>query len=222
MVTHVGYSVAGRLRGRVAPCVIYTVHVETRSASFLVEPQNQGQWFDLKTTGTVSHRFEPQNRWRRFVSGLASKPLVRFLAGLPSKPVATVSVGLASKPVATVFSGLASKPVATVFSSLVSKLVTTVSPGLSSKPAVGFLVEPQNQGGEGFPGLSLKIDSFGLVIWASKSPRQFLGLCLKTKQDSVCRLHHKIDRGRSAWDTRRDLATCFTWKQVWLGFPSLA
>jgi hypothetical protein len=186
MVTHVGYSVAGRLRGRVAPCVIYTVHVETRSASFLVEPQNQGQWFDLKTTGTVSHRFEPQNRWRRFVSGLASKP------------------------------------VATVFSSLISKLVTTVSPGLSSKPAVGFLVEPQNQGGEGFPGLSLKIDSFGLVIWASKSPRQFLGLCLKTKQDSVCRLHHKIDRGRSAWDTRRDLATCFTWKQVWLGFPSLA
>jgi hypothetical protein len=26
----------------------------------------------------VSHRFVPQNRWRRFVSGLASKPLGQF------------------------------------------------------------------------------------------------------------------------------------------------
>jgi hypothetical protein len=32
-----------------------------------------------------------------------------------------------------------------------------------------FLVEPQNQGGGGFPGLVLKTGSFGLVIWASKS-----------------------------------------------------
>jgi hypothetical protein len=71
---------------------------------------------------------------------------------------------LASKPVATVSSGLASKPAATVFSSLVSKLVATVSLGLASKPAVGFLVEPQNQGGGGFPGLRLKIGNSGLVI----------------------------------------------------------
>jgi hypothetical protein len=71
---------------------------------------------------------------------------------------------LASKPVVTVFAGLASKPVATVFSSLASKLVATVSPSLASKPAVGFLVEPQNQGGGGFPGLGLKTDSSGLVI----------------------------------------------------------
>jgi hypothetical protein len=92
--------------------------VETRSAGFLVEPQNQG---------------------RRFVSGLASKP-------------------------ATVFTSLASKPVATVSSSLTSKLVATVSPGLASKPATGCLFEPQNQGGGGFPGLGLKIDSSGLVI----------------------------------------------------------
>jgi hypothetical protein len=34
--------------------------------------------------------------------------------------------------------------VATVFASLIAKLVVTVSPGLASKPAVGFLVEPQN------------------------------------------------------------------------------
>jgi hypothetical protein len=40
------------------------VHEETRSASFLVEPQNQG---------------------RRFVSGLASKSLRRFLISLGLK-----------------------------------------------------------------------------------------------------------------------------------------
>jgi hypothetical protein len=38
-------------------CAVCTVHVETRSVGFLVEPQNQGL---------------------RFVSGLASKPLERF------------------------------------------------------------------------------------------------------------------------------------------------
>jgi hypothetical protein len=64
MVAQVGYSVVGRSRGRVAPCVVYTVHVETTSAGFLVEPQNQG---------------------RRFVSGLASKPLGWFLIGLGLK-----------------------------------------------------------------------------------------------------------------------------------------
>jgi hypothetical protein len=36
------------------------------------------EWFGLKTTQMVSHWFGPQNRWRRFVSGLASKPLRRF------------------------------------------------------------------------------------------------------------------------------------------------
>jgi hypothetical protein len=99
---------------------------------------------------------------------------------LASKPVATVSGGLASKPVVTVFSGLTSKQVATVFSSLASKLVVTVSPDLASKPVIGFLVEPQNQGGGGFSGLGLKTGSSDLVICASKSPRRFLGLGLKT------------------------------------------
>jgi hypothetical protein len=180
MVVQVGYSVAERSRGRVALCAVCTWHVETRSASFLVEPQNQG---------------------RRFVSGLASKQR-------------TVSSGLTSKPAATVFAGLASKPVATVFSSLTSKLVVTVCPGLASKPTVGFLVEPQNQGGGGFPSLGLKIGNSGLVIWDSKSLRRFLGLCPKTKQASVYRLRHKTDGGRSAWDMRRDLAACLAWKQV--------
>jgi hypothetical protein len=85
----------------------------------------------------------------------------------------------------------------------------TVSPGLASKPVVGFLIERQNQGGGGFLGLGLKTDSFGLVIRASKSLQRFLSLGLKTKRTSVCRLRHKTDGGRTAWNTRRDLATCF-------------
>jgi hypothetical protein len=105
---------------------------------------------------------------------------------------------------------------------LTSKLVVTVSPGLASKLAVGFMVEPQNQGGGGFPSLGLKTGSFGLVIWASKSPRRFLGLGLRTKRTSVCRLRHKTDGGRLARDMHRDQAACFVWKQVWLGFLSLA
>jgi hypothetical protein len=51
-----------------------------------------------------------------------------------------------------------------VFSSMTSKLVATVSPGLSSKPVVGLLVEPQNQGGGGFPGLDLKTGSYGFDL----------------------------------------------------------
>jgi hypothetical protein len=112
------------------------------------------------------------------VNGLASKP-VMVSGRLALKPAVMVFTGLSSKPVVTVFASLASKPVAMVFSSLASKLVATVSPGLASKPVVGFLVEPQNQGGGGFPGLGLKTGSFGLVIWASKSLRQFPSLASK-------------------------------------------
>jgi hypothetical protein len=103
---------------------------------------------------------------------------------------------------------LTSKPVATIFSSLTSKLVVTVSPGLALKPAVSFLVEPQNQGGGEFSGLGLKTGISDLVICASKPPRRFLGLNLKIKWASVYRLRHKINGGRSAWDTHRDLAAC--------------
>jgi hypothetical protein len=87
------------------------------------------------------------------------------------KTTRAVFTELTSKPVVMVSDGLASKLAATVFSSLASKLVETVSPGLASKPTVGFLVEPQNQGGGGFTNLGLKTRSSGLVIWASKSPR---------------------------------------------------
>jgi hypothetical protein len=40
MVAQVGYSVARRSSDRVALCAVCTVHVEMRSAGFLVEPQN--------------------------------------------------------------------------------------------------------------------------------------------------------------------------------------
>jgi hypothetical protein len=73
MVAQGGYSVAGRSRGQVAPCAVCTWHVETTSAGFLVEPQNQG---------------------RRFVSGLTSKPLGWFVSGLASKPVGRFVSGL--------------------------------------------------------------------------------------------------------------------------------
>jgi hypothetical protein len=43
--------------GRVTPCTVCTVYMETMSTGFLVEPQNQGQ--------TVS-QFGPQNRQLRF------------------------------------------------------------------------------------------------------------------------------------------------------------
>jgi hypothetical protein len=165
MVAQVGYSVAGRSRGRVVPCAVCTWHVETRSAGFFIEPQNQG---------------------RRFVSGLASKPLGRFSPVWPQN------------------------------------WWRRFLPVWPQNRWMGFLVQPQNQGGGGFLDLGLKTGSSSLVIWASKSPRRFLGLGLKTKWASVCRLCHKTDGGRSAWDTRRDLAACLVSKQVRLGFPSLA
>jgi hypothetical protein len=37
----------------------------------------------------------------------------------------------------------------------------------------------------------------------------FLGLGLKTMQDSVCQLRHKTDGGMMAQDTRQDLTACF-------------
>jgi hypothetical protein len=131
------------------------------------------QWFGLETTGTVCEWF-----------------------GL--KTTRTLFSSLASKPVATVFSDLASKPVATVFSGLSSKPAAMVSPGLASKPVVGLLVEPQNQGGAGFPGLGLKTGSYDLVIWTSKSPRWFVGLGIKSKHAIVCWLCHKTDGRESA------------------------
>jgi hypothetical protein len=93
--------------------------------------------------------------------------------------------------------------------------------GLKTKVDSLWVVWPQTHS-DGFLSLDLKTGSSGLVIWVSKLPRWFLGLGLKIKQASVCRLHHKTDGGRSAQDTSGDLVTCFMWNQVWLGFFSLA
>jgi hypothetical protein len=177
MVAQAGYSVLERSRGQVAPCAICTWHVETRSTCFLVEPQNQGRRFVSGLASKPLGRFSlvwPQNQWATVSSGLASKPAAMVFTGLASKPVVTVCEWFGLKTTRTVSSSLASKPAATVFFSLASKLVVTISPGLASKPVVGFLVEPQNQGGGGFPGLGLKTGNSGLVIWASKSPRRLM------------------------------------------------
>jgi hypothetical protein len=93
VVAQVGYSVVGRSRGRVAPCVVCTRHVETRSVGFLVEPQNQG---------------------RRFVSDLASKPLKRFLPVWPQNRWWVSWLSLKTKVVEG-FSVWASKPAALVW-----------------------------------------------------------------------------------------------------------
>jgi hypothetical protein len=68
--------------------------------------------------------------------------------------------------------------------------------GLKTKVDDLLVVWPQNHWDE-FLGLCLKIGSYDLVLLASKSPRQFLGLGLKTKRAMVCRLCHKID-GRTS------------------------
>jgi hypothetical protein len=69
MVTQVRYSMAGPSGGQVTLCTACTVHKETRSAGFLIEAQNQGRKFvsglASKPLGRVS-RFGPQNRYLRF------------------------------------------------------------------------------------------------------------------------------------------------------------
>jgi hypothetical protein len=65
--------------------------------------------------------------------------------------------------------------------------------------------------GFGFPALGLKTDSYGFVIWDSILPRRFLGLGLKTKWATVCRLCQKTDgRMKTALDMLQDLASWFT------------
>jgi hypothetical protein len=109
------------------------------------------------------------------VSGLTLKPLGRFFVGLTSKPVVMISNGLSSNRAATVFSGLT------------SKLVATVSSGLALKPVVGFLIEPQNQGDDGF-------FRFGPQNWQLR----FDDLCLKiTTTVSWFEPQNQVDFGLS-------------------------
>jgi hypothetical protein len=102
------------------------------------------------------------------------------------KTTRTVFACLASKPVATVCEWFGLKTTRTVFTGLASKPVAMVSPSLASKPMVGFLVEPQNQGVGGFPGLGLKTGSYGFgdlglkitvtVSWFGPQNQKGLGL----------------------------------------------
>jgi hypothetical protein len=148
--------------------------------------------------------------------GWASKTLGWFVCGLASKQLGQFVSGLATKLVATISPGLASKPVARVKSLGRFSLVWPQNWWRRILP-----VWPQNLW-LGFSGLGLKTSGYDLVIWATESLWWFLDLDLKTRHASVCRLRHKTDGGRMPWDTRQDLATCFAWKQVTLGFPSPA
>jgi hypothetical protein len=62
-------------------CAVCTMHEETISAGFLVEPQNQGQWFGFKTTGMVCQWFGLKTTGT-VSSGLASKLVVIISLGL--------------------------------------------------------------------------------------------------------------------------------------------
>jgi hypothetical protein len=119
----------------VTPCAVCAVHVEMRSASFLVEPQNQGR-------RRVSY-------WPQYhLDGLS----VVWL-----KTTGTVFFGLTSKPVATVFSSLTSNPVARVsrfgpqnrqlrFGDLGLKITATVSWfGPQNQVSDGLSIAPQNR-----------------------------------------------------------------------------
>jgi hypothetical protein len=97
-----------------------------------------------------------------------------------------------------------------------------------------FLVWPQNQGQRFLPvwpqNQWLQVSGFG----PQNRQLQFTDLGLKiiatiswfgpkNMQTTVYQLRHKTDRRmKMAWDTCRDLAACFAWKQVGLGFPSLS
>jgi hypothetical protein len=188
MVAQVGYSVAERSRGWVAPCAVCTWHVETRSTGFLVERQNQG---------------------RRFVSGLASKPLRRFSQVWPQNQWRRFSL---------VWPQNRWRRFSPVWPQNWWRRFLPVWP--QNRWSVSWL-SLKTKVVEGFSIWALKPTAAGLVIWASKSPRQFLGLGLKTKHASVCRLRHKTNGGRSTRDTRRDPVAYLACKQVWLGFPSL-
>jgi hypothetical protein len=73
---HVGYSVAGWSGGRVTPCAVCTMHVESEFLGWASKPRSTiYKWFGLKTTRTI-------------LSGLASKPVAIISPGLVSKLVA--------------------------------------------------------------------------------------------------------------------------------------
>jgi hypothetical protein len=94
-------------------CAVCNVHVEMRSAGFLVKPENQGRQFGLKTTVMVCQWF-----------------------GLKSTGI--VFSGLGSKPVAMVFSPFGLKTGGDGFSQFGLRIGGSGFPVWASKPAATF------------------------------------------------------------------------------------
>jgi hypothetical protein len=89
----------------VAPCAICTMHMETRSAGFLVEPQNQDQRFVSGLASKPLRWFSPvwsQNQWRWFLQfgfktsgdGFLIEPQNQGGGGFPGSGLRTGSYGL--------------------------------------------------------------------------------------------------------------------------------
>jgi hypothetical protein len=97
------------------------------------------------------------------------------------------------------------------FLGLVSKPMSTVSPGLASKSIARVCrFGPQNRQLQ-FGDLAHKITV--TVAWFG--PQNHVGFGWLVAPQNQRRM-------KTVRDTRRDLAPCFAWKQVRLGFPSLA
>jgi hypothetical protein len=65
MVIQVGYSVAGRLGGRITLCAVCTVHEETRSAVSWLSLKTKVDGLSLKSLGWFVSGFA-QNHWDSF------------------------------------------------------------------------------------------------------------------------------------------------------------
>jgi hypothetical protein len=117
--------------------------------------------------------------------------------------------GFALKPVVMVFSGFASKPVVTVFFGLASKPVATVSPSLTSKSVARvFRFRPQNR--------QLRFDDLCLKITVMVS-------CFGHQNQVVFDLSVvPQNRRREDGVGHASRSGGFAWKQVMLGFLSLA
>jgi hypothetical protein len=169
MVAQVGYSVAEWSRGRVTLCAVCTWHVETRSASFLVEPQNKG---------------------RRFMSGLASKPVSTIFSSMASKP----AVGFLVEPQnqgGGGFPSLGLKTSSYWFGDLGLKITATVSWfGSRNQAGFGLSVAPQNRWSE--VGADTRWDLAACLAWK----QMWLGFPVwpedwRRRDDEWCTWHHR-------------------------------
>jgi hypothetical protein len=94
---------------------------------------------------------------------------------------------------------------------LALKSVATVSSDLALKPWCRFFWFGCQNWQLRFGNLGLKITM--TVSWFE--PQNQVG-------DGLSIVPQNRQEDESAWGTRRDLATCFMWKQVTLEFPNLA